>query len=92
MLEKPAEQFARFPSVFDVTEEAVVVRDDPAWAQDDLVAAAAAATAQLSNDQNNSRSTEIGNGAGLPGFQSPSYSSKDAADEGANAPVSSATG
>jgi 8-oxo-dGTP pyrophosphatase MutT (NUDIX family) len=50
VLEKPAEQFARFPSVFDVTEEAVVVRDDPAWAQDDLVAARSQAVAGVLSD------------------------------------------
>ena len=46
VLPQPAEQLARFPSVFSVTDDAVVLRDDPAWA-DDLVAARSRAVATV---------------------------------------------
>jgi len=50
VLPKPAEQFARFPDVFEVSDEAIVVRDDPTWAQDDTVAARSEAVASVLED------------------------------------------
>lgn len=57
VLPKPAEQFARFPDIFEVSDEAVVLRDDPSWApddpssaQDDLVAARSQAVASVLED------------------------------------------
>jgi hypothetical protein len=46
VLQQPAEQLARFSSVFSVTDDAVVLRDDPAWA-DDLVAGRSRAVATV---------------------------------------------
>ena len=47
VLPQPAEQLARFSSVFSVTDDAVVLRDDPAWAANDLVAARSRAVATV---------------------------------------------
>ena len=47
VLSQPAEQLARFSSVFSVTDDAVVVRDDPAWPADELVASRSRAVAAV---------------------------------------------